>query len=53
MTNQIITVRDLIIELLDSDLNYEVFIKDKDGKRLHNVSVCTKENKRVLSCLFG
>lgn len=50
---EIITVRDLIIKLLDSDLNDEIFIKDKDGKRLHNVYICSQENKQVLSCLFG
>lgn len=53
MTKQIITVRELIIKLLDSDLNDEVFVQDKDGKRLHNISICSQENKQVLSCLFG
>lgn len=48
-----LTVRLLIKTLVSvENLDWEVYIQDKDGNRLHGVSIMAKENKR-LGVLFG
>ena len=51
---KIITVRDLIIKLLDCDTDSYIAVRDKDGKELHNVEIVeSKIKSRKLGCLFG
>jgi hypothetical protein len=48
-----ISARELIKILLDlDDLDMEIIIKDKEGNRVHGVSIVTIENHR-LGALFG
>jgi len=52
MEEKIITVKDLIIKLLEHNMLDEVIVKDKDGNRLHEVDICATPNSG-LGCLFG
>lgn len=48
-----LTVRQFIKILLDvKDLDSEIYFKGKDGNRLHDVSIFTKEGAGI-GCLFG
>ena len=52
MTDEIITVRKLIERLLEFPMKHEVFLKDKEGDELHEVSLCARENDRIIEVLF-
>lgn len=49
---EIITVKELIIRLLDCDMDNEIIIRDKQEKQLHGVSLNVK-NEAGIGCLFG
>lgn len=52
-TYEYLTVRQLIHLLLDTEnLDWEVYIKDKDGNRMHGASIMAKEGQG-LGALFG
>lgn len=53
MSEEIITVKNLIERLMEFPMSDEVFIKNKEGKELHQVSICARKNDRVLEVLFG
>lgn len=55
-----VSVKQLIELLKKQNPDAEIIIKDKDGNRLHNVDICTREDEFIrkqtditLGCLFG
>jgi len=52
LMEEIVTVKELIIKLLEQNMLDEVIVKDKDGNRLHDVEIVAIQNEG-LGALFG
>ena len=48
---KMISVRELVGLLIKQEMGDEIIIRDKNGKQLHNVSICTREGQGI-GCLF-
>ena len=53
MSENIVTVKDLIKVLLDTPLHHEILVRDSKGKRVKGASICAKENPKVMEVLLG